>query len=126
MNCKTCGKNLGLGQRYVLLDETQMCIWSAPDAVPEVDIREALVLDYYCCEQHAMEACKAYLAQVGAEATWSDVRPFEDCGICKEYFDTTSWHKVLTLSEERGIEDDPQIIDRKYVARFCQSCVPVV
>ncbi|TYP91156.1 MULTISPECIES: hypothetical protein [Nitrosomonas] len=54
MNCKTCGKNLGLGPRYVLLDETQMCLWRAPDAMPEVNIGEVVILGYYKSVTHIL------------------------------------------------------------------------
>lgn len=126
MNCKICGKNLGLGTRYVLLEETQMCLWRAPDVMPEVNIGEAVVLGYYCCEQHAMEAVSSYLTLAGGEATWSNILPIDNCGICKESFNTNIWHKVLTLSKEHGHDNKPEIINNKYVARFCQKCNPVV
>jgi hypothetical protein len=125
MICNLCNAKLGTGKRWVLLDETQKCIWGAPNEMPEVDIQLAVWLGNYCCEQHALEACDNYLSLAGATAKWSDVRPIESCAICDKDFSTTSWHKVLTLSVERGDELDPVIIDGTYPARFCNQCVPI-
>ncbi|SFI46285.1 hypothetical protein SAMN05428978_101168 [Nitrosomonas sp. Nm34] len=94
--------------------------------MPEVNIWEAAILGYYCYEQYAIEAASSYLTLAGGEATWSDVLPIEDCGICRKSFNTNTWHKVLTLSKERGHESKLEIINNKYVARFCQKCNPVV
>lgn len=124
MKCEICDKNLGLDRRWVLVDETQKCIWTGANETPEVNIQEGIHVGYYCCEQHANEACNTYLTFADAKATWSDVRPIEDCGICETSFNTNSWHRALTLSQELGYEDNPEIIDIKYVARFCPTCVP--
>jgi hypothetical protein len=94
--------------------------------MPEVNIGEVAILGYYCCEQHAIEAYNSYLTLAGATATWPDVLPIENCGICKESFNTNIWHKALILSKERGYANNPEIINNKYVARFCQKCNPVV
>jgi hypothetical protein len=123
--CEKCKEAaLGTGVRWVLLDEIQKCIWESPTCIPEVDIESATFLHYYCCEQHAMKGVDEYLSQVGAKAQWSDVRPIETCACCDEDFDTTTWHRVLTLSIEKGLDTDPVIIDATYVARFCTKCVP--
>lgn len=124
MNCEICDKNIGTDLRWVLADETQMCIWTGPDEMPEIDFREVVLIGYYCCEQHADEACNKYLTLAGAKATWADVRPTEVCSICEADFNTNSWHRVLTLSQERGDEDNPEIVDVEYVARFCPQCIP--
>lgn len=124
MKCDLCGVILGLDIRWVLLDEIQKCIWTAPDEMPTVDIKYATFLGNYCCKPHAIEACNTYLTLAEAKATWSDVRPIEECGICSATFNTNTWHRVLTLSQERGYEASPEIINGEYVARFCQTCVP--
>ncbi len=124
MNCGICDKNLGLELRWVLVDETQKCTMNDSNGIPEIDIKESIIIGGYCCEQHASEACKAYLATAKAEATWSAVKTKESCSICKVSFSTDTWHKVLALSHERGCKDDPEIIDIKYVTRFCPSCIP--
>lgn len=124
MNCGICDKNLGLEVRWVLVDETQKLTVVDSTQIPEIDIKESIVIGSYCCERHASEACKVYLATAKAEATWSAVKPKENCSICKANFNTDAWHKVLTLSQECGYQDDPEIIDTKYVTRFCPSCIP--
>ena len=124
MKCEICNKNLGLDLRWVLTDENQNCLMEGPNGIPEIDIKEGTVIGYYCSEQHAHEACNMYLSSVKAEATWSSVRSIEDCGICKASFNTNTWHKVLALSQERGHESDPELIDIEYVTRFCPTCIP--
>lgn len=114
------------GRRWELSDETQVCIWSSPTATPEIDFLGVVqVLDYFCCEEHALRGVNKYLTLAGATAQWSDVRPVETCACCGTDFDTTRWHKVLALSVEEGPLYDPDYIDVTYPARFCNKCVPV-
>jgi len=109
--------------------EHQKCLWDNPE-VPEVDIAFGNELDCYPCEQDAIEAVDRYLLTLGAVATWSDIRPIEQCSCCGGDVDTTTWHKCLTLTDEiRLLDDDGEIIeiqpiDGSYPARFCNSCVP--
>ncbi len=124
-DCYKCGVPLGMGIHWTIGNEIQRCIWESPESMPEVDIQSGESFAYYCCEQHAMEATEEYLLQVGATAQWSDVRPIETCACCGRDFDTTKWHKVLVLYQERGsILINPEMIHIDYVARFCADCVP--
>jgi hypothetical protein len=125
--CEYCNAmHFGTGVRWLVLEETQRCIWESPTCVPEVDIDGSFVLNICCSGQHAMRKVDEYLSRAGAKALWSDVRPIETCTCCEEDFDTTTWHRVLTLSVEMGTLAEPKILDGWYVARFCQQCVPCV
>lgn len=124
--CKNCEEaELSTGIIWALANETQMCIWASPTALPEVDIQIATTFAYYCCEQHAKAAIEEYLLQIGATEKWSDVRPIETCACCNQDFDTTTWHEVLALSKERGPAANSEPMDYWYVARFCNKCVPL-
>jgi hypothetical protein len=113
-------------RRWVLSDETQVCIWSSPTARPEVDFLGTVqILDYFCCEEHALVGISKYLTLLSATAQWSWVRPVEECSCCAADIDTSKWHKVLTLTVEEGPLYDPDLLDAAYPARFCNRCVPV-
>jgi len=72
-----------------------------------------------------MAAALKLLSTIGAKATYADVRPIEECAICGADFDTSrGHHHTLTVSEESGTEECPQVLNVWYVARFCQSCCP--
>jgi len=119
--CDKCDSVLDEDRRWTIAIETQKCIWGSPTSLPEVDIQFADGLGIYCSEQHANEKIAEYLLLAGAKATWADVRPIELCACCGTDFDTTDWHKVLTLIEENA-DFKPRSV--KYAARFCQACVP--
>ncbi len=119
------GPDVATGRRWVLLEETQACIWGSADAMPAVDIEGSVELEHYRTPQDALRAVEDYLTVAGATAQWSDVRPIETCACCDADFDTTKWHKVLTLTVEEGPLDDPEVLDEAYPARFCNSCVSV-
>ncbi len=126
-DCKKCEalmESQGVGPLWVLVAETQSCLWTAPDEIPEIKIQDAAQLGSYCCEEHALEAVNDYLLQVGATATWSDVRPIESCASCGLDFDTKQPHKVLVLSFEEVEGGSVQQLDVSYAARFCRGCVP--
>jgi len=73
----------------------------------------------------ALAGIDKYLAQVGATAEWSDVRPIETCACCKGDVDTLKSHKVLSLCTEIWPDDDVILLGIDYPARFCNDCVPV-
>lgn len=126
-NCKKCESLMEKwddGTRWVLTNETQVCIWDSRTDTSEVDIQDAESFAYYCCEAHALEGIKDHLLQISAEAKWSDVRPIESCACCNADFDTTRPHKVLVLSRDVVDGDDVQLFDINYPARFCNKCVP--
>jgi len=110
--------------RWVICEETQQCLWDSPESIPEVDIAGATVIDTYGTEEQAMDALKAYLSRLGATFTWADVLPIETCAICRKDFNTVDWHIAIVLSEEAGTEENPEILDATYPARFCTNCVP--
>lgn len=112
-------------RRWLLVIEIQKCCWASPEEMPEVDIQYAEVIASYSCEQDAYTALNKYLNQVSATAQWSDVRPVETCACCGADLDTTKWHKVLVLSVEEGNPYNPDFVDVKYPARFCNGCVPL-
>lgn len=113
-----------LGHRWVLCIEQQKYIFDNP-ALPEVDIAYAVQLDSYSTKQHALEAVDRYLVAAGAVATWSDVRPTEECACCGCDIDTTETHQCLSLTIETGPEESPEVLELGgYPARFCSSCVP--
>lgn len=111
--------------RWLLLDEVSRCAWSAPNATPEMDIESATVLGTYNSESAAMEAAAKDLRMMSCQFTWADVRPIENCGICGKDFDATSFHRSFVLSKEKGREESPNVLEVKYLARFCQSCEPL-
>ena len=111
------------GHRWVLLIETQKCLWTSPDA-PEVHIAFAEELASYSCEQDALQAIDRYLSAIGALVKWSDVRPIEECARCGADIDTTKQHKVLTMAIEVMAVDAPVTLEAEYPARFCNSCSP--
>lgn len=94
--------------------------------MPDIDIQYAVVLDSYYCEHHALKAIDQYLDDVGASAQWSDVRPVGTCAGCEADFDTTKWHKVLSVYIEEGTPGLPDVLAAVYLARFCNSCVPMI
>lgn len=110
------------GTRWVLCIEQERCIWRDSDSIPEVDIDVAYQLDSYDTEDQAISGLSGYLAQLGAKAVWSDVRPTEECAGCGNDFNTAEWHMAVALSEERGPEDAPDVLAVEYPARFCPSC----
>lgn len=126
MKCADCGKTLETQNvRFVILQESQKCLWVAANELPEVDVADSLVLGYYCGKDHALAAVRRYLIQVGAAATFSDVRPIEACACCSGDIAANQLHMVITLSTERGSEDEPELLDIDYPARFCNTCVPI-
>lgn len=118
-------RDVETSRRWVLMEEIQACIWESAEVIPAVDIEGSIELDHYCNAQDALHAVDRYLTVAGASAQWSDVRPIETCACCGADFDTTKWHKVLTLTVEEGAFDDPKVLDAAYPARFCTKCVPV-
>ena len=125
MKCGNCEKELSAnGKRWLIVHEVQTCHWG--NGLPEVEIHHAQVLSNYCTEEHALAALDTYLVQVGAVAKWSDVRPIEECARCGRDIDTKRAHSVITVSVETDSETDPEILDCKYPARFCDTCVPTL
>ena len=124
MNNKSFGLDLDLKRRWVLLVETQMCIWESVNSMPEVDISQAHVIEYYQSRQDALQGIQTYLTMATATAQWSDVRPTETCACCGSDIDTSKWHEVLALTVEEGPIDNPVLLDAQYPARFCTGCVP--
>ena len=126
-NCDSLMIDWGAERRWVLANENQMCIWTTPSSIPEVDIANAFSFSYFCCEKHALRALEEYLLLSGSIAQWSDVRPKEVCASCQRDFNTTTWHRVLVLSIEKGgLDESPELIDIRYAARYCNICVPIV
>jgi len=125
--CKKCAAlnpERGTEPAWVLLSDSQSCIWESPTAIPEIETHESVFLQYFCSEQHILVAVEEYLRLAGATATWADVRPIEICAICGVDFDTTKPHQVLTVLHEEGDEFDPELIRASYAARFCRECAP--
>ena len=111
--------------RWCLSETTQRTIWESGADMPEIDFLQDTVLDEFPCEDRASNAIEQYLLQVGAKATWPDLRPTESCACCGDDFDTTAWHKTLELSQEQGDPSQPEVIDVRCVARFCGKCAPI-
>lgn len=109
---------------WELLVETQTCIWASSTGGPEVVPEDGMVLENFDSEPPAIDAAESHLAQLGATAEWSDVRPIEKCTQCGQDFSTLTPHKVLTIAHCRGSEEDAVTLDVKYPARFCNACVP--
>lgn len=125
MNCNCCNLELNKSSsRWVLALNIQKSIWTS-NQLPEIAIQYETVLGYYCNQQNIYKAVEDYLLHAGAKTQWSDVRPIEICACCEEDLDTTSWHQVLSVTEEQGAEDAPTVVDGEYPARFCTNCVPL-
>ena len=108
--------------RWVLQSETQTFIFDT-FATPEVSVSDCFVLDMYETEAAALDAVHSYLATCGAVAAWADIGPVEACACCQADLQTTTSH--ATLTQERGPEDAPEVIDVWYPARFCNTCSSV-
>lgn len=113
-----------VNSRFVLCIEKQRCLWDSPKNIPEVDIKFATVLGYYGAEEPAIDALKTYLSHLGTTPTWADVRPIEECAICRKDFNTVDWHMAVVLSQEAGTKECPEVLDVKYAARLRTNCEP--
>lgn len=111
-----------MNTRFLLLDEVQTCLWESSNAMPEVDIAIASVLDTFTTYNEATGAAMSLLDRIGAKPTFADVRPLEQCARCSSDFNTNAPHHTLVVSEEAGEETSPEIINVWYVARVCQDC----
>ena len=117
-----------MNERFVIFHEPSKCIWSSPDAIPEVDITVSTEIERFCSKDAAENYLLDYLAQRGANPTWADVRPIEECARCERDFETRERHLAITLIHERGGEsfEDCEELDCWYVARFCPECAAIV
>jgi len=126
MDCRHCQTSLADSRtRLALTDATQRIVWNDAGEVPQIAIREATEFAYFCCSGHARAEVRSMLALIGAEPKWADARPVEACAACGADIDTSHWHRVLGITDERGPLHSP---DTKTLvqcpARFCSSCNP--
>jgi hypothetical protein len=126
MDCRHCQAPLADSHtRLALTDAAQRIVWGDAGDAAEVDIREATEFAYFCCSGHARAEVRNMLALIGAEPKWSDAQPIEACAACGADIDTSDWHRVLGITDERGPLHTP---DAKTLvqcpARFCSSCNP--
>lgn len=112
----------GNPDRWAICIEYGRCVWTGPDAMPEVDISYADLLCSYETEARAREELNALLLKLHVKATWADVRPIEECGSCGKDFDTAQSHPTIALSAEIGPDDCPVVLDVEYPCRICPEC----
>jgi hypothetical protein len=113
---------------WSVVHEPQRCIWASPSERPEIDIYpHATDLRRHGDQEAAVSWLLSFLAGLGAEATWADVRPIEECAKCKADFPTAERHSCVTLLHEWLTPDGEPDTDQgplgcEYVARFCPTC----
>jgi hypothetical protein len=125
MKCDGCEQMLGECW-WLFCVNTERTIWPAQagSEIPELEVSSSRVLGEYCSYPCARDAAEKYLSTAGAKATWSDVRPIEECAVCGADVDTSKDHTALSLEEAEGLIDAPEPTGNvRYPARFCSQCV---
>lgn len=125
--CEALAESEGLAieWHYTLCDDIHATHWGGE--IPEIEVLSSQCLGEYCGERCATEAADSYLTLLGAVRGDCDIGPVESCSACGADIDTRKPHRVTHLTFERFRPEKQcvEVADSWYLARFCNSCIPV-